>query len=181
VEAGDVPRVETARLVLRPFVAGDLDGYFAMTGDPETMRYVGEGVQSREEAELSLAFVRDHWVRQGFGLWAAEEKASGALVGRIGLLRPDGWPGLEVGWLVARSRWGEGFATEGGRASLDWGFEHLDAKQILSLIVPANVASIRVAEKLGERFDRTLDFHGRQVSVYAIERETWENRGGARA
>jgi RimJ/RimL family protein N-acetyltransferase len=179
--SADAPRVETARLVLRPFIESDLDAYAAIAADPETMRYIGGGVQTREEAQRSLAFVQDHWQRRGHGLWAAEEKASGALVGRIGLIQPDGWPGLEVGWLVARHRWGEGIATEGGRASLDWGFEQLEAERILSLIVPANRASIRVAEKLGEHFDRTIDWHGREVSVYAIERETWENREHADA
>ena len=171
-----VPTLETARLRLRPFEPGDIDAYAPMVGDAETMRFIGGGPQTRLEADRSLAFLRDHWERMGFGLWAAEEKATGALVGRIGLLQPDGWPGLEAGWLVARARWGEGFATEGGRASLEWGFARLGADRILSLIRPENAASIRVAEKLGERFDRRIDFRGHAVSVYAIDRETWENR-----
>lgn len=170
------PRLETPRLWLRGFTLDDLDDYAAMTGDSETMRFVGNGVHTRENAERSLEFILDHWERLGYGLWAAEEKATGRLVGRIGLIEPLGWPGLEVGWIVSRARWGEGFATEAARASLDWGFATLPRDRILSLILPDNGASIRVAEKLGERFDRTIDFQGHRVSVYAIDRETWENQ-----
>ena len=170
------PRLETSRLWLRPFRQDDLDAYFGMTSDAETMRFMKRRTETRDEARDSLAFVADHWERLGYGLWAAEEKRSGELVGRIGLLQPPGWPGLEVGWLVERSRWGEGFAPEGARASLDWGFETLPDDRILSLIQPANRASIRVAEKLGERFDRSMSFQGFDVSVYAIDRRTWENR-----
>lgn len=178
----DGPRLETERLLLRPFVASDLDAYAAMTADAEVMQYMGGGVQYRVEAERSLEFVQHHWLQRGFGLWAAEERASGELVGRIGLLQLDGRPGLELGWLVARARWGEGFASEGGRASLDWGFEQLETERILSFIDPRNEASIRVAQKLGEHFDRSMDWpDGRMVSVYAIDRQTWENRKRAHA
>ncbi len=171
------PRLETPRLWLRAFTPDDLDAYFRMTSDPVTMQYMKARQETREDAQRSLDFVEDHWQRLGYGLWAAEEKASGDLVGRIGLLQPPGWPGLEVGWLVARERWGEGFATEGARTSLEWGFATLEVDRILSLIAPDNRASIRVAEKLGERFDRRLEFQGQDVSVYAIDRPTWENRG----
>ena len=172
----EAPCLETPRLRLRAFTAGDLDAYFRMTSDPLTMQTMKARHETREDAQRSLAFLEDRWQRLGFGLWAAEEKASGDLVGRIGLLQPPGWPGLEVGWLVARERWGEGFATEGARTSLDWGFATLDVDRILSLIAPDNRASIRVAEKLGERFDRSLEFQGHDVSLYAIDRPTWENR-----
>jgi RimJ/RimL family protein N-acetyltransferase len=140
------------------------------------MRHVGGSALTRDEAWRSLGYVLGHWQVRGFGLYAAEEKATGALVGRVGLYQPDGWPGLEVGWLVDRARWGEGFATEGGAAALDHAFEQLGAQRVISVIEPPNTASIRVAEKLGERFRERIQLQGRQVLVYGIARAEWEAR-----
>lgn len=170
----------TERLRLRQFEESDLEAYARIVGDAETMRWIGDGrPQDREEAWQSLGYVLDHWKTRGYGLWAAEELESGALVGRIGLLQPEGWPGLEVGWLVDRSRWGEGFASEGGAAALAQAFGALRAERVISLIRPDNAASIRVAEKLGERFERRFVFRGHRVSLYAIARAAWQALGGA--
>lgn len=166
--------LETARLRLRQFCEDDLDAYARMTADPEVMRYVGGAPLSREEAWRSLGYILGHWKIRGFGLWAAVEQKSGDLVGRIGLYRPEGWPGLEVGWLVDRARWGEGFATEGGAAAMREGFRALGAKRLISVIEPPNAASIRVAEKLGERFSHRMQLQGKGVCIYAIERADWE-------
>ena len=163
--------LETDRLRLRQFRESDLDEYARITGDAETMRFIARGAPlARDEAWRSLAYVIGHWWIRGYGLWAVEEKASGALVGRIGLYRPEGWPGLEVGWLVARERWGEGFATEGGRAALAHAFTALRAKRVISAIAPENGPSIRVAEKLGLRYAESRQIAGRSVAIYGIER-----------
>jgi RimJ/RimL family protein N-acetyltransferase len=82
-------------------------------------------------------------------LWAVEELESGALVGQIGLLFPEGWPDLEVGWVVARPHWGKGYAPEAGRASMKWAQDKLGADHVVSLIADDNERSARVAEKLG--------------------------------
>jgi RimJ/RimL family protein N-acetyltransferase len=160
---------------MRAFAESDLEAYARMTGDAESMRYIGDGKPlSRNDAWRSLSYLLGHWEMRGFGLWAAEEKESGALVGRIGLYQPEGWPGLEVGWLVDRERWGEGFATEGGRAALQWAFERLRPERVLSLIVPPNTASIRVAEKLGEHFVEQIVLNEKDVCVYAIDAAEWK-------
>lgn len=173
----DRPELETPRLRLRGFRADDLDAYARITADPETMRYIGRGrPQDRDEAWRSLGYLEAHWEIRGYGLWAAEEKATGALVGRIGLHRPDGWPGLEVGWLVARERWGEGLATEGASAALDFAFTAVGARRVISVIQPGNAASVRVAEKLGERLAEERWLHGHRVRVYAIGRAEWAAR-----
>jgi RimJ/RimL family protein N-acetyltransferase len=175
---GEPPRLETARLRLRQFEEADLDEYARITADPEVMRYVGGKPLSRDEAWRSLGYILGHWKIRGYGLWAAEEKASGALVGRIGLYRPEGWPGLEVGWLVDRARWGEGFASEGGAAAMTHAFLRVAAKRLISVIEPANAASIRVAEKLGEHFEREQQLQGKRVHIYSIERTRWQERQG---
>jgi RimJ/RimL family protein N-acetyltransferase len=171
------PILETPRLRLRGFCEDDLDAYARITADAETMRYVGPGTPlARDEAWRSLGYILGHWRIRGFGLWAVEERASGDFVGRIGLYRPEGWPGLEVGWLVDRARWGEGFATEGALAALAYAFEKVGAERVISAILPANSASIRVAEKLGERLDGHDEIQGQQTCIYAIERPEWEHR-----
>ena len=165
------PELETDRLRLRQFRDEDLDAYARITGDVQTMRYLAKGLPfDRDDAWRSLGYIDGHWRIRGYGLWAAEEKASGSLVGRIGLLQPDGWPGLEVAWLVARERWGEGLATEGARAALDHAFTVVGERRAVSLIAPANGASIRVAEKLGMHCTESRQINGTLAAIYAIEK-----------
>ncbi len=165
------PTVETERLVLREWHDDDLDAYAAMCADPEVMLHLGTGATlSREDAWRSMAIFTGHWVLRGYGTWAVEERATGTMVGRIGLHRPAGWPGLEVGWALDRSVWGRGYATEGGAATLEHAWRELDAPRVISLIYPENIRSIAVAERLGETFERTMVINTRRVAVYGIDR-----------
>ena len=160
--------VETERLLLRPFDEADLDAFARISADPEVMRHVGAGHPlTRGEAWRAMAVVLGHWHLRGYGPWAAEEKATGALVGRIGLWNPPGWPGLEVGWLLDRAAWGRGLATEGGRAALGHAFGVLGADRAVSLVQPANAASVRVAEKLGGVREGAVRLHAKAAAVYA--------------
>ena len=102
--------------------------------------------------------------------------ASGAFIGRIGLWQPEGWPGTEVGWMLGRAWWGRGYATEAGRAAMDWGFEHLPVDELVSLIQPGNTASIAVAEKLGETFAGMVPYRGGETGKWAITRDAWAAR-----
>jgi RimJ/RimL family protein N-acetyltransferase len=107
-------------------------------------------------------------------MWAAEERSSGALIGRIGFYEPEGWPGLELSWMLARDYWGRGLATEGARAALAFAFGVLKRRHVISLIRPENTASIRVAEKVGERLEGRSRVLGVEALVYGIRREEWE-------
>jgi RimJ/RimL family protein N-acetyltransferase len=163
--------LETERLRLRHFVEADLDAYAPICADAETMRYIGLGTPlSRADAWRSMAMLLGHWQLRGYGMWAVEDKATGALVGRIGLHYPEGWPVLEVGWLLDRAHWGRGLATEGGRAAMQYGFERLNLSHISSVIHPLNQASIRVAEKLGMKRERTTQVLGIDVVIYSRDR-----------
>jgi len=167
----DVPTIETERLLLRPWHDDDLDGYADICADPEVMRHLGHGITlTRGDAWRQMAMFVGHWQLKGFGTWAVEEKATRRFVGRIGLHRPEGWPDLEVGWTLARDVWKQGYATEGGRASLDHAWNRLGVTKVVSLILPENTASIRVAQRLGQTFERTWMLNGLEVHVYAIER-----------
>jgi RimJ/RimL family protein N-acetyltransferase len=117
-----------------------------------------------------MAFFLGHWELRGYGMWAAEEKSTRALVGRIGLHNPEGWPALEIGWVLDRSRWGEGLATEGGLAAMQFAFDKLACPHVSSVIHPANGASIHVAEKLGMTRERSLELNGIEVVIYGRDR-----------
>jgi RimJ/RimL family protein N-acetyltransferase len=167
----DIPTLPTERLILRPFRDDDLDAYAEICADPEVMRYLGEGQPlSRAEAWRQMAFIVGHWQLKGFGLWAVEEQASGALIGRAGLLQPEGWPGFELGWTLGQQWWGKGYATEAARAGLRYAFQELDRNHVISLIRPENHPSIRVAERLGERLEGEVEFFGGRALIYGIER-----------
>lgn len=167
----DVPTLSTDRLLLRPFQDDDLDAYAELCADPEVMRYLGKGETiSRMEAWQQMAFFAGHWQLRGFGPWALEEKASGAFVGRAGLLQPEGWPGFELAWTLGRAWWGKGYATEAAREALRYAFTELGRDHVISLIYPQNHASIRVAERLGERLEGETEFFGHQVLIYGIHR-----------
>jgi RimJ/RimL family protein N-acetyltransferase len=152
------PELETPRLRLRGWRAEDLDAFAAINARPEVVRHLGRAPMTRAETAEQLARITAHWEEHGFGLWAAEERATGRLAGFIGLSHPvflpAVMPAVEVGWRLDPDVWGRGLATEGGAASLRYGFEVLGLERILSIIDPANEASRRVAAKLGMSVER---------------------------
>jgi RimJ/RimL family protein N-acetyltransferase len=169
-----VPVIETGRLVLRGWREDDFEDLAAIMADPEVMRFLGDGsTADRVQAWRSLAFLAGHWALKGYGHFVIEEKATGRLVGRTGLLNPEGWPELEIGWTLARAAWGKGYATEAGGAAMDWAFETLGLERLISLIHKDNAPSMRVAERLGESREKPIEFFGKPCFIYAISREGW--------
>lgn len=166
--------LETERLILRPFRVADFEQYAEMCADPEVMRYLGEGrTLTRVEAWRQMAMILGHWQLRGYGLWAVEERVSGDLLGRLGFFNPEGWPGFEIEWVLRRESWGRGYATEGARRALAFGFTEMGREHIISLIHPENRGSIKVAEKLGERLEGRTEIFGHEVLIYGITREAW--------
>jgi RimJ/RimL family protein N-acetyltransferase len=166
--------LQTNRLTLRMLRDSDLDAYAEMCADAEVMRYLGDGQpMNRALAWRNLALMVGHWSLRGYGLWAAEQRSSGVLVGRIGFWNPEGWPGFELGWTLRRPYWGRGYATEGARAALEHAFTQMGQPHVISLIHPKNAASIRVAERVGERLQGPTEVMGKPALVYRITREEW--------
>jgi RimJ/RimL family protein N-acetyltransferase len=147
--------VETERLLLRRWRADDAPALAAINADPEVMRFIGRGaVLGRGLSDDLLARFEREWRERGFGLWAMEERAApGELIGFCGLtvpmFLPEVLPAVEVGWRLARGAWGRGLATEAARAALVFGFEEQAMAEIVAIVQPENVRSLRVAEKLG--------------------------------
>jgi RimJ/RimL family protein N-acetyltransferase len=171
-----IPTITTERLLMRGFQPGDEQPLAAIQADPEVLRYIGDGAPLTPVASWrSLALHIGHWHLRGYGNWAVVERATGRMIGRAGLWNPEGWPGLEVGWLLARDQWGKGYATEAARAAVHHAFTTLGADHLISIIRPTNAASIRVAEKVGETYERTARVGGREVSIYGLDRTTWQS------
>lgn len=136
---------------------------------PEMVRVWGE--TTRGEAWRHMAMHIGHWDLRGFGRWAVILKSSGECIGRVGLWFPEGWPGVELGWMITPAHQGRGYATEAAREGLNHGFDALQLDRIISLISVDNARSIRVAEKLGGVLEDRIEFHG-DTLVYAFRTPT---------
>lgn len=174
--------LESERLILRHLQMEDLDALFALYGDEEMRRYFPEGTLSLEETREELEyFLNGHPKRPELGLWATVLKENGAFIGRCGLLpwTIDGRDEVEVAYLIDKAYWGQGLATEAACALVKYGFEQLGLARLICLIDEANVASRRVAEKAGMRFERAGQDEMGPFLLFAQEKE--EHRTGAGA
>ena len=157
----------TGRLELRRWREEDLEAYAAIMAKPEVRKYLGDGQPlDRASAWRQIAMLVGHREFRGFTQSAVIERATGRLIGRGGLWRPEGWPDLEVGWVLDPAAWGHGYARELGSASRDYAFDVLRAEHLISLIDPANAASIRVAEAIGSTLEGHHDVNGTHCACY---------------
>ena len=148
--------LESERLVFRRLKMSDLDSLYALYSDPEVRRYFPEGTLTREETRAEIEwFLLGHPEDPSLGLWATIHKETDHFIGRCGLLpwTIDGRPEIEVAYLLAKEYWGQGLATEAARAILDYGFERLRLSRLICLIDEDNLASIKVAMKIGMTFE----------------------------
>ncbi len=163
--------ISTERLLVRPFVAGDVDALAAIYADDETMRRVG-GCRTRRQVCDELAHVVAGYELHGFGPRAVVADVDGRLIGRCGIeiRRLDGESRFEVSYLLARQAWKMGYATEAATAVRDAAFT-AGIAQIIAIIEPDNVPSARVAERLGMRLSHDTVWNGRAVSIYVVDQE----------
>ena len=175
-------RIETERLVLRPIEPRDADAHIEMLGDPAVAAYLTSSgdPESREERWRQFASYLGHWQIRGFGWFSVEEKETGDWVGRVGPWMPEGWPGLECGWSIARAYWGKGYAPEAAIASIKWTFDKFpDLPRIISVIDADNTNSQAVAKKIGEDMtDEIFEYWGHRLNIWAADRKAWLARFG---
>ena len=168
-----IPSITTERLLLRGFEPRDVEPYMTMMADPQVTRFLADGRPlCRADAWRQLAMFAGHWTLKGFGVWAVEARATGQLLGRIGCMEPEGWPGFEIAYTLARPAWGQGHAREGAAAALRYAREILGRSDIISIIRPANAGSIRVASSLGATPAETVEFFGAPAVLYRYPRAT---------
>lgn len=188
--------LETERMALRRFTEADVDNLVALDGDPAVMRFLNGGKPTPREviqSETLPRFLSSYERYDGYGVWAAVEKASGDFLGWFSLRPPDGavTGEVELGYRLRRSAWGKGYATEGARALIRKGFTELGARRVVAQTMTVNLASRRVMEKAGLTLVRT--FHQEWPDVieggehgdveYALLEADWERQeaGGRRS
>lgn len=148
---------ETSRLILRHQELDDLDSLFALYSDPEVIRYIPDAPRSYDETRAELMWhMNGHPENPELGLWATIQKGTNEFIGRCGLLpwTIDGQAEVEVAYLISKAYWGQGIGTEAAQAVLEYGFNKINLTRLICLIDRGNVASRRVAEKIGMRFER---------------------------
>jgi RimJ/RimL family protein N-acetyltransferase len=168
--------VETKRLLLRLPIADDAEPFVEIHQDPEVMARKHVTMTSPpggiEKGLRNIDRILRHWDRMGHGQWAVVEKSTARVIGCVGFLQPDNWPGVDLGWIMRRSRWGNGFATEAAQAAVEWAWTLGTIDHIMSLIGLDNPASVRVAIKIGETFEGEgiSPFDGEKVLIYGIRK-----------
>jgi RimJ/RimL family protein N-acetyltransferase len=152
--------LSTDRLKLRRWRDSDLEPWAAMNADPEVREHLGD-LLTREQSDASVALFQTEFDERGYGWWAVEVLATREFIGFGGLDQvDDGMPftGVEVGWRLARSAWGHGYATEAALASLAFGFETLELPEILAVTTATNLRSQAVMRRIGMTRDPADDF-----------------------
>jgi RimJ/RimL family protein N-acetyltransferase len=165
-----IPEIETPRLLLRPWRDSDVEPYAEMNGDPEVRSYMfPPRPLTPAESVREIEAMVDQWHRLGFGHWAVELRETGELIGRTGAKRHDDWDldpeNTEVGWLYARSAWGQGFATEGALAAVQFCLEDVGRPEVISIAMLGNLASHRVMRKAGLEWAGVRRWYERRADV----------------
>jgi RimJ/RimL family protein N-acetyltransferase len=158
--------LQTPRLILRRWRDADREPFAVINADPRVMEFF-PATLSREQSDSLIDRIETHFRQHGFGLYAAELRSNGTFAGFIGLSVPSFkarfTPCVEASWRIAPELWGQGLATEGARAIVDYGFQVLGLKEIVSFTVPANLRSRRVMEKVGMTHNPADDFEHPQL------------------
>ncbi len=165
--------LETKRLTLRPLTMDDLDVLATLYSYPEVRKYFPDRTLTYEETKKELEWIIDVcYGRHGFGLWATIHKETGAFIGRCGLIpwALEGRSEVEVAYLLAKTYWGQGLATEAAQAILGYGFERLPVERLICVIEPENRASAKVATKIGMTYRKEVEDEFGWASLYAIAR-----------
>ena len=166
------PWLETLRLEVREFVADDFDDLWRLGRDPRVMRYIGTGKPLSREGVAGLLgrILRYPVLYPDFGIWHASRRDTGAFVGWFSLKYTGKSPDVEVGYWLLPDAWGLGFATEGARAMVDYGFDDLGLYRIIGVTHPRNQASQRVLMKAGLEDIGWGRYYDRRLRLFAAER-----------
>jgi RimJ/RimL family protein N-acetyltransferase len=164
--------IETPRLLLREFSEAEFAALYAIVSNPETMRF-SDGVESESKARLRFAAFRQSYAERRYGKWAVEKKEDGMIVGYcgFGVEEFDGFAEPELGFRFLPEFWGFGFATEAALGCDRYAFSVLEFPHYLGFANPANVASVKVLEKIGMMLLGNRMFHGYPVVLYKKEKE----------
>ncbi|HEY3822188.1 MAG TPA: GNAT family N-acetyltransferase [Polyangiaceae bacterium] len=159
-----VPRIATARCLLREPRWTDFERFAANAADPLARKHV-DGPLERREASRRFSAMAGAWVLHGIGWWVIEERRLGA-IGTVGVFRRETAPDLEIGWSVDRPCWGKGYASEAARAALELTHATFTGERVVAFVDATNVASCAVAARIGMRREADADFYGEKHCFY---------------
>ncbi len=164
--------LQTERLILTPVEEAHFGDFRQLYGDARVMRWVGSGVPlAPEVADLAVTRMARHWADNGFGMFAVRLKATGEFIGRCGICRLDNTPDVEVGYTLLPEFWGHGYATEGAKRCLEFGFGEIGLGEILGITLYDNVRSQNVLMKCGLGFQGTAYYYRAHVLLYGLSAE----------
>lgn len=162
---------ETSRLTVRMLSRDDIDAMVAVYGDPEGMRWVGDGTAlSREQCERWVEVTERNYAARGYGMAAAVLRAAGDVIGFCGIVHSGQPPEPELKYAFRRDVWGQGYAGETAAGMVRYAFAELGLDEIHATVYPENKASARVLEKAGLRYLKTEPSHGIVMDWYIVER-----------
>ncbi len=172
----NLPNIETARLFLRVYAPKDLDALHAIRNDADVYQYFPAFYSPPPKEKLREGIARhiQRWRETGFGEFAVIEKASENLIGYCGLMHLDNTEEIEIYYGFPKNYWGKGFATEAARAVLKFAFEEVNLAQVAGVTNPKNIASQRVLEKIGLKFQGEITCYRMECSYFRISREEFE-------
>ncbi|HEX7403634.1 MAG TPA: GNAT family N-acetyltransferase [Usitatibacter sp.] len=161
--------LQTERLALRELTVDDAVFIRELVNEPSWIRFIGDrGVRSVDDARAYLEKGPiAMYARFGFGLWAVELKETGEAAGLCGLIKRDALEDVDIGFAFLPRFWRRGYALESARAVLTYGREILELDRIVAITSPDNDASIRLLEKIGLRFEQTIEFAGEPTKLFA--------------
>ena len=165
-------QIETKRLIIRCLTVEDASEFFRTVGDPDVMKYwLGGPDKSIETTEQRIVEIENHWKTHGFGDWGIVEKKNGRIIGFSGLHYIADMAEVNIGYAFEKPKWRQGFGFEACRAILDFGFQELSLPVIVAVIWPENIASIKLAEKLGLHFWKAFVWQGGERVAYRVFRD----------
>ncbi|MFN8414627.1 MAG: GNAT family N-acetyltransferase [Anaerolineales bacterium] len=168
-----IPTIKTSRLTLRPFHMDDVTALHLILNEPSILKYFPTtSPPSIEKVEKTIDHQLTHWQTYGLGWWALTLLEKDELIGWCGLYFIAETNETEVGYLLSKAHWGKGYATESAKASLDFGFQVLNKKEIIGLTHPENHASQHVLLKCGLTFTRKAEYFGMDMFRYSMFQES---------
>jgi [ribosomal protein S5]-alanine N-acetyltransferase len=171
----NIPTLTTPRLILRPWTLQDVNALFTLLQEDNLLRYFPRPTPPPiEKVEKHITHHLSHWEERGYGHWAVVTRVEQKLIGWNGLEFLPETSETEVAYLLSKSFWGQGLATEAAQAALKFGFEHAGLEKIIGLVHPENIASRRVLEKCGLRLIDQKIYFGMELLRFRIENHSQE-------
>ena len=169
-------KIETRRLQLRQFIPDDADDLYRIYSHLDLFQYMSnEKPLLRDQTRLLIYEFIENWQQHNFGVWAVIEKKHKKLIGHCGFKFLENTKEIQMGYLLLKSHWGRGLGTEAAEAVLKYGFEVAKLKRIVAIAKPENIASLRVMQKVGMKYEKNAYYYNNNVVYYCLTREAYQS------